>query len=179
MWRLQVSHHPPVSCWHATSDSGWEFYGEMELRSKFWGKTVEMSPAGTCFLQLGTTLYRCHRVAFPCIAALGFGVGAGVSDAKMESLPCSWNKAATMTIANIIFGQPYLDWHGEVVVKDHSSGAQPHIPALDAVLCCKLHKAQIVANCVLHTNRCIDNEKSNRLYSLAQGWRLLPKPFYY
>jgi len=43
---MQVSHHPPVSCWWSEGSAGWQYWGEIELRSKFWGKSVEMMPTG-------------------------------------------------------------------------------------------------------------------------------------
>lgn len=59
---LQVSHHPPISCWWSESSSGWQYWGEVELRSKFWGKSVEMMPTG------GRN--RAHRLALPAAKAV-------------------------------------------------------------------------------------------------------------
>lgn len=44
--RLQVSHHPPISCWWSEGSAGWQYTGEIEVRSKFWGRSVEMMPTG-------------------------------------------------------------------------------------------------------------------------------------
>jgi hypothetical protein len=42
----QVSHHPPVSAFHAESKD-WVFHGSVHPKLKFWGKSVEIQPKGT------------------------------------------------------------------------------------------------------------------------------------
>ncbi|CAG9855398.1 unnamed protein product [Phyllotreta striolata] len=42
----QVSHHPPVSAFHAESGD-WIFHGSIHPKLKFWGKSVEIQPKGT------------------------------------------------------------------------------------------------------------------------------------
>ncbi|GJQ68247.1 hypothetical protein Trydic_g10772 [Trypoxylus dichotomus] len=41
----QVSHHPPVSAFHAESND-WVFHGAIHPKLKFWGKSVEIQPKG-------------------------------------------------------------------------------------------------------------------------------------
>lgn len=41
----QVSHHPPISCVHATG-TGWSWSQALRIRSKFWGKSMEFQPEG-------------------------------------------------------------------------------------------------------------------------------------
>ncbi|KAJ8979884.1 hypothetical protein NQ317_017507 [Molorchus minor] len=41
----QVSHHPPVSAFHADSKD-WVFHGSIHPKLKFWGKNVEIQPKG-------------------------------------------------------------------------------------------------------------------------------------
>ena len=41
----QVSHHPPVSAFHATSPH-FEFHGAVHPKLKFWGKSLEVLPKG-------------------------------------------------------------------------------------------------------------------------------------
>ncbi|XP_055631567.1 oxysterol-binding protein-related protein 2 isoform X2 [Toxorhynchites rutilus septentrionalis] len=41
----QVSHHPPISAFHADSDS-FTFHGTIHPKLKFWGKSVEIQPKG-------------------------------------------------------------------------------------------------------------------------------------
>ena len=47
----QVSHHPPVSCVHATG-TGWRWSQALRIRSKFWGKSMEFHPEGSVHLTL-------------------------------------------------------------------------------------------------------------------------------
>ena len=49
-----------MSCWWSEG-VGWQYYGEIELRSKFWGKSVEMLPTGTCWLRLGDELWSWNK----------------------------------------------------------------------------------------------------------------------
>lgn len=49
----QVSHHPPVSAFHAQSlKQEFEFHGSIYPKLKFWGKSVEAEPKGTMTLEL-------------------------------------------------------------------------------------------------------------------------------
>lgn len=49
----QVSHHPPVSAFHAESlKQEFEFHGSIYPKLKFWGKSVEAEPKGTMTLEL-------------------------------------------------------------------------------------------------------------------------------
>ncbi|XP_050497249.1 oxysterol-binding protein-related protein 2 isoform X1 [Diabrotica virgifera virgifera] len=41
----QVSHHPPVSAFHAEGE-GWIFHGSIHPKLSFWGKNVEIQPQG-------------------------------------------------------------------------------------------------------------------------------------
>jgi len=47
----QVSHHPPVSAFHAEAEQ-WLFHGSIHPRLKFWGKSVEIQPKGTLTLEI-------------------------------------------------------------------------------------------------------------------------------
>ncbi len=49
----QVSHHPPVSAFHAESLAGdFVFHGSIYPKLKFWGKSIEAEPKGTITLEL-------------------------------------------------------------------------------------------------------------------------------
>lgn len=49
----QVSHHPPVSAFHAESLAGdFTFHGSIYPKLRFWGKSVEAEPKGTITLEL-------------------------------------------------------------------------------------------------------------------------------
>lgn len=47
----QVSHHPPVSAFHAESPA-FRFHGAINPKIKFWGKSVEIQPKGTLTVEL-------------------------------------------------------------------------------------------------------------------------------
>nr|XP_050861313.1 oxysterol-binding protein-related protein 2 isoform X1 [Vespula vulgaris] len=47
----QVSHHPPVSAFHADSDD-FVFHGSIHPKLKFWGKSIEVHPKGIVTVEL-------------------------------------------------------------------------------------------------------------------------------
>ena len=47
----QVSHHPPVSVCHATSEK-WSWWQDFRVKTKFWGKSMEFQPEGVINLML-------------------------------------------------------------------------------------------------------------------------------
>ena len=47
----QVSHHPPVSAWHAESPH-FILHGTICPKLRFWGKSIEIKPDGTITLKL-------------------------------------------------------------------------------------------------------------------------------
>ncbi|RZF34644.1 hypothetical protein LSTR_LSTR012726 [Laodelphax striatellus] len=47
----QVSHHPPISAFHADSEH-FIFHGSVHPKLKFWGKSVEIQPKGVMTLEL-------------------------------------------------------------------------------------------------------------------------------
>lgn len=63
-----MSHHPPISCWHARGQApggSYIFTGEVELRSKFWGKSVEMTPTGEQRLIRTCSVLNSSTLVFP------------------------------------------------------------------------------------------------------------------
>ncbi|XP_037082004.1 oxysterol-binding protein-related protein 2-like [Pollicipes pollicipes] len=47
----QVSHHPPVSAFHAEGDA-FRFHGSIQPKLKFWGRSVEIEPRGLLTVEL-------------------------------------------------------------------------------------------------------------------------------
>ena len=47
----QVSHHPPVSAFHAEGDQ-FRFHGSVHPKLKFLGRSLEISPRGTLAVEL-------------------------------------------------------------------------------------------------------------------------------
>lgn len=58
----QVSHHPPVSASFCESPR-FAYYAEVRVRSKFWGKSMELTPEGLCHLHIGAEHYSWKKVA--------------------------------------------------------------------------------------------------------------------
>lgn len=42
---MQVVHHPTIIAAHCEGRN-WTFEGDIELRSKFWGRSIELTPVG-------------------------------------------------------------------------------------------------------------------------------------
>ncbi|TVU48696.1 hypothetical protein EJB05_08341, partial [Eragrostis curvula] len=53
----KVSHHPMVMACHSEG-SGWKFWGDSNIESKFWGQTIQLDPVGVLTLEFddGETL---------------------------------------------------------------------------------------------------------------------------
>lgn len=46
---------PPISAFHASSTAtnrDWVFYGEVNPKTKFWGKSIEVLPKGNLTLEI-------------------------------------------------------------------------------------------------------------------------------
>jgi hypothetical protein len=87
----KVSHHPPVMACYAESPN-YAFYQDSQVKSKFWGKSMELSPSGTVHVKLN-----------------------GVDDEY------SWNKVTT-SMRNIFSAGRYLEHHGSVIIKSLKTG---------------------------------------------------------
>ena len=46
----QVSHHPMVMACHCEG-KGWKFWGDSNLKSKFWGQSIRLDPNGVLTLE--------------------------------------------------------------------------------------------------------------------------------
>ncbi|XP_068603068.1 oxysterol-binding protein-related protein 2-like [Brachionichthys hirsutus] len=89
----QVSHHPPVSAFHAESLAGeFVFYGSIYPKLKFWGKSVEAEPRGTITLELLK-----HNEAY------------------------TWSNPYCC-VHNIILGKLWIEQYGTVEIVNHSTG---------------------------------------------------------
>ncbi|KAM7412321.1 hypothetical protein PAMA_022005 [Pampus argenteus] len=89
----QVSHHPPVSAFHAESLVGdFVFHGSIYPKLKFWGKSVEAEPKGTITLELLK-----HNEAF------------------------TWSNPYCC-VHNIILGKLWIEQYGTVEIVNHSTG---------------------------------------------------------
>ncbi|KAG8876575.1 hypothetical protein FRB98_007244 [Tulasnella sp. 332] len=112
----QVSHHPPISaCW-AESPS-WNYYGEVDAKNKFMGKSFEIRPTGVAHadLKISTELASKTdaRSRYPPVPG-PFG-----KDKVLEHY--SWKKV-TSNVSGFISGSPTIDHYGDMTVTNHRTG---------------------------------------------------------
>ncbi|XP_054904314.1 oxysterol-binding protein-related protein 1 isoform X2 [Poeciliopsis prolifica] len=89
----QVSHHPPVSAFHAEGlKQDFVFHGSIYPKLKFWGKSVEAEPKGIITLELPK-----HNEAY------------------------TWTNP-TCCVHNIIVGQLWIEQYGNMEVINHRTG---------------------------------------------------------
>ncbi|KAL2078127.1 hypothetical protein ACEWY4_025812 [Coilia grayii] len=86
----QVCHHPPISACHAESEN-FCFWQDQRWKNKFWGKSVEIMPAG----MVNVTLPK-------------------------RGEHYEWNKVVTC-IHNVLSQQRYLENYGEVTIRNLKS----------------------------------------------------------
>lgn len=91
----QVSHHPPISALHL-SGPGFVFFGDSQIKSKFWGNSIEVNPTGILHLFLDRP------------------GAAGVKDHY------TWEKVTTCICS--LFGNRYNENYGTMVVTNHTTG---------------------------------------------------------
>jgi hypothetical protein len=46
----QVSHHPMIVACHCEG-TGWKFWADSNLKSKFWGRSIQLDPVGILTLE--------------------------------------------------------------------------------------------------------------------------------
>lgn len=97
MFAEQVSHHPPIGALIAESEH-WDFYGESNVESKFYGRSFDINPLGLWYLNL-----RPNK-------------GAGV-----ESELYSFRKI-TSSVVGIMLGNPVVDNYGDMEITNHTLG---------------------------------------------------------
>jgi hypothetical protein len=97
----QVSHHPPMSACMAESPR-WRYYGEVDAKNKFTGKSFEIRPTGVAHADL----------SIPREWAVGSGhprdnlLPDGDDSRVLEHY--SWKKVTT-GVTNFILGNPIID----------------------------------------------------------------------
>ncbi|GAA5952324.1 hypothetical protein JCM21900_003782 [Sporobolomyces salmonicolor] len=104
----QVCHHPPISACIAQSPS-WEYFGSVDAKSKFMGKSFEIRPTGVAHINL----------RLPKEWAPDYPAAATVPDLVEEHY--SWTKVTT-SVSNFLLGNPIIDHYGDMVVTNHRTG---------------------------------------------------------
>jgi hypothetical protein len=104
----QVCHHPPISACIAQSPS-WEYFGSVDAKSKFMGKSFEIRPTGVAHVNL----------RIPKEWAPDYPPTATVPDLVEEHY--SWTKVTT-SVSNFLLGNPIIDHYGDMTVTNHRTG---------------------------------------------------------
>ncbi|KOS21010.1 Oxysterol-binding protein -like protein 1 [Escovopsis weberi] len=91
----QVSHHPPIGAAWAEAPN-WTYWGESNVKSKFYGKSFDINPLGTWFLKLKP-------------------LSGGKEDLY------TWKKV-TSSVIGIITGSPTVDNYGVMEIKNWTTG---------------------------------------------------------
>lgn len=91
----QVSHHPPVSaCYAEGSGASWKYYNSIEIKNKFWGKSLEIFPTGV------------NHIEFP------------------EHGDHYVLEQVTACVHNIVIGRMWLDNYGEMEIVNKTNGGR-------------------------------------------------------
>ncbi|OCT76715.1 oxysterol-binding protein-related protein 1 isoform X2 [Xenopus laevis] len=89
----QVSHHPPISAFHAEGiNNDFVFHGSIYPKLKFWGKSVEAEPKGIITLELLK-----HKESY------------------------TWTNP-TCCVHNIIVGKLWIEQYGNMEITNHKTG---------------------------------------------------------
>ncbi|KAG0005445.1 hypothetical protein BGZ79_004669 [Entomortierella chlamydospora] len=107
----QVSHHPPISACYCDSPN-YNFYAEVDVKSKFWGKSFEVLPKGTSHVELKVP------------KAFAEGSSELLTDPDDENKfieHYSWRKVTTC-VQNLIVGTPWIDSYGDMIITNHRTG---------------------------------------------------------
>ncbi|KAG9069598.1 hypothetical protein KI688_010502 [Linnemannia hyalina] len=107
----QVSHHPPISACYCESPN-YNFYAEVDVKSKFWGKSFEVLPKGTSHVDLKVP------------KSYAEGTQEILTDPNDENKfieHYSWRKVTTC-VQNLIVGTPWIDNYGDMLITNHRTG---------------------------------------------------------
>ncbi|KDQ51396.1 hypothetical protein JAAARDRAFT_41246 [Jaapia argillacea MUCL 33604] len=104
----QVSHHPPISaCW-AESPS-WNYFGEVDAKNKFMGKSFEIRPTGVAHADL--IIPEEWGPDYPK------ATGSAIRKGKVVE-HYSWKKVTT-SVSGFILGSPTIDHYGDMRIVNH------------------------------------------------------------
>jgi hypothetical protein len=112
----QVSHHPPVSACFCDSPN-YNYFSEVNVKSKFWGKSYELLPEGVCHVEL--KIPKEHTANWNTAVKPYAITEPGLEGRVREHY--SWNKVTT-AVQNIIVGKLYIEHYGDMVIKNHRTG---------------------------------------------------------
>ncbi|GAA5851448.1 hypothetical protein JCM8547_001098 [Rhodosporidiobolus lusitaniae] len=105
----QVSHHPPISACIGQSPS-WDYFGMVDAKSKFLGKSFEIRPTGTAHVTLRIPEAWADPACPPSKNVPG-----------LRDEHYSWMKVTT-SVSNFLLGNPIIDHYGDLLVTNHRTG---------------------------------------------------------
>ncbi|KAG0315025.1 hypothetical protein BG000_005323 [Podila horticola] len=108
----QVSHHPPISACYCDSPN-YNFYAEVDVKSKFWGKSFEVMPKGTSHVEL--------KVPKSFAEGTTQELLTDPNDDNKFIEHYSWRKVTTC-VQNLIVGTPWIDNYGDMLITNHRTG---------------------------------------------------------
>lgn len=97
MFSEQVSHHPPIGAMLAES-AKWDFYGDSNVESRFYGRSFDFNPLGRWYVVLRPDK------------------GAGIEE-ELYSF-----RKLTSSVVGIITGSPAVDNFGDMEIINHTLG---------------------------------------------------------
>lgn len=174
----QVSHHPPVSCCYAEGSVGsnvqgsFELYGELETRTKFWGRSLELIMCGHMALNLRPwgDEYRWPKAKMPinniilgnfwleCIGPVKITNKATGDVAKLELLPCQGRLEKRGNITGSIrnaAGEEVWSLSGNYmkeITATHVKGGQPPVTWVRAELPEDAEEQYMFTKCAIALN---------------------------
>ncbi|EJT99142.1 hypothetical protein DACRYDRAFT_24184 [Dacryopinax primogenitus] len=108
----QVSHHPPISACYCESPD-WLYYGEVDAKNKFMGRSFEIRPTGAAFADLMLSSDKVeHPDKYPV---------EEVDGEKRYRETYSWKKVTT-NVSGFILGNVTIDHSGLLRVVNHRTG---------------------------------------------------------
>ncbi|CAI2185017.1 6291_t:CDS:2 [Funneliformis geosporum] len=110
----QVSHHPPISACYCESPN-YDFFAEVNVKSKFWGKSFEILPQGVSHVNLKVSNDYWPKSLSDTLKK----PANGKESAFMEHY--SWKKVTTC-VNNLIVGTPWIDHYGDMIITNHLTG---------------------------------------------------------
>ncbi|CAG8465349.1 2332_t:CDS:2 [Ambispora gerdemannii] len=111
----QVSHHPPISACYCESPN-YDFFAEVDVKSKFWGKSFEILPKGVSHVNL-----KVPNEYWPKNKERDPNSYIAVGNPNAFSEHYSWKKVTTC-VNNLIVGSPWIDHYGDMVIVNHITG---------------------------------------------------------
>ncbi|KZT53448.1 hypothetical protein CALCODRAFT_501126 [Calocera cornea HHB12733] len=108
----QVSHHPPISACYCENPN-WLYYGEVDAKNRFMGKSFEIRPTGAAFVEL--------KLSPDMVENPALYPEETVDGEKRLVEKYTYKKVIT-NVSGFILGNPTIDHYGEMRVTNQSTG---------------------------------------------------------